>query len=151
MRDSVDVGGEICSLLEKKLALFNRYLSTTKRMRDALGVNSAQDPRPFILKREACIANIGRIDASVEKILEKRSDRLHHVSGKCRASIDGYLKRLRSIMGAAELMDRELMDMVKDQSRGIKSELLEVQKVRQAARGYKDKRKSPPKFLDTKR
>jgi hypothetical protein len=150
-RDIMDVGGEICSRLEKKLALFNQYLSITKRMRDALGDNSAQDPRPFILKRQACIANIGRIDASVEKILEKRSDRLHDISGKCRAAIDGYLKRLRSIMESADLMDRELMAMVKEGSEGIKSELVELHKVRQAARKYRDKRKSPPRFFDTTR
>ena len=147
----MDIGREICSLLEKKLALFNQYLSITKRMRDALIDNSAEDPRPFISKRQACIANIGRVDASAEKILEKRSDRLHHISGKCRASIDGYLKHLRSIMGTADLMDRELMGMVKEQSEDIKSDLVELQKVRQAARGYGDRMKSPPRFLDTTR
>ena len=147
----MDMGGEICSLLEKKLALFNRYLTITERMRDAFIDNSAQDPRPFISKRQACIANIGRVDASVEKILERRSDGHHHITGKCRASIDGYLKRLRSIMGAADQMERELMGMVKEQSEGIKSELVELQKVRQAARGYGDKMKSPPRFLDTTR
>ena len=147
----MDIGREICSLLEKKLALFNRYLTITERMRDAFIDNSAQDPRPFISKRQACIANIGRVDASVEKILDKRSDRLHHISGKCRASIDGYLKRLRSIMGAADLMDREIMGMVREQSEGIKSELVELRTVGQAARGYGDRMKSTPRFLDTTR
>jgi hypothetical protein len=151
MRDIMDIGVEISSLLEKKLALFDRYLTITERMRDAFIDNGARDPRPFISKRQACIANIGRIDASVEKILEKRSDGLRHISGKCRASIDGYLERLRSIMGTADLMDRELMGMAKEQSEDIKSELVELQKVRQAARGYGDRIKSPPRFLDTKR
>jgi hypothetical protein len=151
MRDIMDIGVEISSLLEKKLALFDRYLTITERMRDAFIDNSSQDPRPFISKRQACIANIGRIDASVEKILERRSDGHHHITGKCRASIDGYLERLRSIMGTADLMDRELMGMAKEQSEDIKSELVELQKVRQAARGYGDRIKSPPRFLDTTR
>lgn len=147
----MDVGREICLLLEKKLALFNRYLTITERMRDAFIDNSGQDPRPFISKRQACIGNIGRVDASLQKISERGPDPLHHISGKCRASIDGYLKRLRSTMGAAELMDRELMGMVKGHSEDIRSELVELQKVRQAARGYGDKVKSPPRFLDTTR
>ena len=147
----MDMGSEICSLLEKKLALFNQYLTITERMKEAFIDNRAQDPRPFISKRQACIANIGRVEASVEKILEGRSDGLHHISGKCRASIDGYLKRLRSIMVTADLIDRELMGMVKEQSEDIKSELVELQKARQAARGYGDKMKSPPKFVDTTR
>lgn len=151
MRDIMDIGWEICSLLEKKLALFNQYLSITKRMRDALSDKSIQDPRPFISKRHACIANIERIDASVEKIVDKSSDRPHHISEKCRAVIDDYLKRLRGIMETANLMDRELLAMVKVESAGIKSELLELQKVRQAASGYRDKRRSPPRFLDTVR
>ena len=147
----MDTGGEICSLLEKKLALFNQYLTITERMKDAFIDNSAQDPRPFISKRQACIANIGRVDASVEKILERRSDGPHPISAKCRASIAGYLKHLRSIMVTVDQMDREVMGMFKEQSEDIKSELVELQKVRQAARGYGDKVKSPPKFLDTTR
>ena len=147
----MDMGGEICSLLEKKLALFNQYLTITERMKDAFIDNSAQDPRPFISKRQACIANIGRVDASVEKILERRSDGPYPISAKCRASIDGYLKRLRSIMGTAELLDRELMGMVKEQSEDIKSELVELHNVRQAAGGYGGKMKSPPRFLDITR
>jgi hypothetical protein len=147
----MDMGGEICSLLEKKLALFNRYLTITERMKDAFIDNSVQDPRPLISKRQACIANIGRVDASVEKVLEGRSDGPHPISAKCRASIAGYLKHLSSIMVTVELMDRELMGMVKEQSKGIRSELVEIQKVRQAARGYGDKMKSPPRFLDTTR
>jgi hypothetical protein len=147
----MDIGREICSLLEKKLALFNRYLTITERMKDAFIDNSVQDPRPLISKRQACIANIGRVDASVEKILKRSSDGPHPISPKCRASIAGYLKHLSSIMVTVDLMDRELMGMVKEQSKGIKSELVELQKVRQAARGYGDKMKSPPRFLDTAR
>ncbi len=52
-------------------------------------------------------------------------------------------------METADLTDRELLVMVRQESEGIKSELLELQKVRQAARGYRDKRKSPTRFLDT--
>jgi hypothetical protein len=54
-------------------------------------------------------------------------------------------------MGTADLMDRELTGMVKEQSEDIKSELVELRKVRQAARGYGDRMKSPPRFLDTTR
>jgi hypothetical protein len=147
----MDIGGEICSLLEKKLALFNQYLTITVRMKDASLDNSVQEPRPFISKRQACIANIGRVDASVEKILERSSHGAHPISAKCRASIAGYLKHLRSIMVTVDHMDRELMGRLEEQSRGIKSELVELQKVRQAARGYGDKMKSPPRFLDTTR
>lgn len=87
----MDIGWEICSLLEKKLALFNQYLSITRRMRDTLSDKSVQDPRPFLSKPHACISNMERIDASVEKIVEKSFDRLNHISEKCRAAIDGYL------------------------------------------------------------
>ena len=130
----MDVGREICLLLEKKLALFNQYLSITGRMRDAFIDNRAQDQRHFISRRQACIVNIGRVDASLQKISEREPDGLRHISGKCRASIDGYLRILKSIMGAAESMDRELMGMVKGQSEDIRSELVELQKVRQRPR-----------------
>ena len=141
----------MCSLLEKKLALFNRYVSITKRMKDAFIDNGLQDPRPLISKRQACIASIGRVDVLVDKILERSSDWPHLISAKCRASIAGYLKHLTSVMVTVDQMDREVMGMFKEQSEDIKSELVELHKVGQAAKGYGDKMKAPPRFLDTTR
>jgi len=148
MKD-MDLEKEICSLLEKKRVFFDQYLSITERMKERLVDEKEGDPRASISQRQACINKIQKIDASLEKIMGNSSDKLHNVSEKCKGMIDGYLRSLKTIMETVDLIDRELIVMVGAEGENIKGELLKLQDVRQAARGYHDKIKSAPRFLDT--
>jgi len=108
-----------------------------------------RDPRASISQRQTCVNKIQKIDASLEKIMGNSSDKLHNVSEKCKGMIDGYLRSLRNIMETVDLIDRELIVMVGAEGENIKTELLKLQDVRQAAKGYRDKIESTPRFLDT--
>jgi phage-related protein len=149
MRDIMDVGGEICSLLEKKSVFFNQYLSITERMKESFVDKKETDPRTSISQRQACINKIQKIDASLEKIMGSSSDKVHTISEKCKGMIDGYLRSLKNIMETVDCIDRELIVMVGAEGENIKTELLKLQDVRQAAKGYRDKIESTPRFLDT--
>ena len=144
-----DLGEQICFFLEKKLAFFNQYLSITERMKERLLDKKEGDPRASISQRQACINKIQKIDASLEKIMGGSPDRLHNISEKCKGVIDGYLRSLKTIMETVELIDRELIVMVRAEGENMKTELLKLQDARQAAKGYRDKIKSAPRFLDT--
>jgi len=148
MKD-MDLGKEICSLLEKKTVFFDQYLSITERMKESFANKKERDPRASISQRQACINKIQKIDASLEKIMGNSSDRVHNISEKCKGMIDGYLRSLKNIMETVELIDRELIVVVGAEGENIKTELLKLQDVRQAAKGYRDKIKSTPRFLDT--
>jgi len=148
MKD-IDLGKEICSLLEKKTVFFDQYLSITERMKETFVHKKQRDPRASVSEREACINKIRKIDASLEKIMGNSSDKLHDISEKCKGMIDGYLRSLKNIMETVDLIDRELTVMVRAEGENIKTELLKLQDVRQAAKGYRDKIKSTPRFLDT--
>jgi len=145
----MDLEKEICSLLEKKTAFFDQYLSITERMNEIFAHAKERDPRASISQRQACINKIQKIDASLEKIMGDSSDKVHNISEKCKGMIDGYLRSLRNIMETVDLLDRELIAMVGVEGENIKAELLKLQDVRQAAKGYRDKIKSTPRFLDT--
>ena len=142
-------GKEICTLLEKKSVFFDKYLSITERMKETFVDKKERDPRASVSEREACINKIRKIDASLEKIMGNSSDKLHDISEKCKGMIDGYLRSLKNIMETVDLIDRELTVMVRAGGENIKTELLKLQDVRQAAKGYRDKIKSTPRFLDT--
>lgn len=165
MKD-INSGKEICSFLEKKLTLFNRYLSITKRMKETLRGREAGNPGVFISERQDCIDKIENIDSSIEKIIKEGSDNLSQISdqvntptqtlppqgggeGGGEGLIDSYLAKIKSIMEKADLIDRELMVMVKDEGQSIKTELLKMRNFRQAARGYKKEKRFSPRFLDT--
>ena len=147
----IDPGKEVCSFLEKKLTLFRRYLHTTKRMKEALKDKEAGNPGDFISERQNCINKIGKIDSSIENIINTSADRLNHISGKFSKLIHGYLSSITSIMETVDLIDRELMIMVKEQGEGTKREILRMRNVQQAARGYKKEKRYNPRFLDTVR
>ena len=148
MKDK-DAGKEICSFLEKKLVFFKQYLSITKRMKETFKKKEPSSPEAFISERQACITKIQKIDASLEKIMGNSSDKLHDISEKCKGMIDGYLRSLKNIMETVDLIDRELIVVVRAEGENIKGELLKLQDVRQAAKGYRDRMKSTPRFLDT--
>ena len=150
MKD-IDPEKKVCSFFEKKLILFNRYLSITKRMKESLKNNEAGNPGVFISERQDCISKIEKIDSSIEKIIKASADKLNHISDKLKGLIDSYISSIKSIMEKVDLIDRELMVMVKEEGEDIKKELLKMRNVRQVARGYKKEKRYSPRFLDTLR
>ena len=140
---------DIFSCLEEKLDLFNRYLSITKRMKADLDSREASNLGGFLSERQDCIKRIQKIDLSLEKIIKTGAYDLKRISGKFMKLVDGYLANIKRITETVDLMDRELMDMVKEESGGIKGELLRIRNVRQGARGYRREEGYSPRFLDT--
>ena len=140
---NINTGKEICSFLKKKLSLFNRYLSITKRMKQTLNDKEPGNLGGLASERQDCINKIERISLSMEKIGKGRS------GGE--GLIHGYLKNIRYIMETIAPIDRELMVMVREQGESIKTELLKMRNVRQAAQGYRNEGRYSPRFLDTKR
>ena len=162
----INAGKEICPFLEKKVTLFNRYLSITKRMKETLRGKEAGNPGVFISKRQDCINKIEQIDSSIEKIIKPSADRLSQISdqvntptlpspfkgeglGGGEGLIQSYLSSIKTIMEKVDLMDRELLVMVKEEGEGIKNELLRMRNVRQVSQGYKKEKRYSPRFLDT--
>ena len=145
------LGKEICSFLEKKLVFFNQYLLMTNQIREACALNKDEYPGALISQRQACIYKIERIDESIRRIVGENPGRLDRLSEKCRAMIDGYLKRMKTVMEEVDLIDRELLDALQADRKELKEDLLKLQDMRHAAQGYKSRRKVTPRFLDTVR
>jgi len=145
-----DTGKEICSLLEKKVALFSQYLSLTERMNASLG-EEEKDLKDLISKRQVCMEKIEKIDLSMQQTVGAGPDKYNLIPPKFKGLIDGYLKKLKSIMETVELLDREVTAVVKQEVENIKTDLLNMRNVRQAARGYGGRVGHPARFLDTRR
>jgi hypothetical protein len=151
MRD-INEGKEICTFLERKLAHFKQYLSITEKMKQAFGnKEEINNLGKLISRRQGCVNNIERIDLSVGKILKKGSRELSRISNEYKGMIDGYFSKLRDIMTTVDLMDKEIMVMVKQEGEGIKTEVLKTLNFRQAARGYRGSTGYTARFLDTRR
>ena len=142
---------EICSFLERKLVFFNQYLLMTTQIKEACALNKDEYPGALISQRQACIYKIERIDESIRRIVGENPGGLDRLSEKCRAVIDGYLKRMKTVMEEVDLVDRELMDELQVDRKELKGDLLKLQDVRHAAQGYKSRREFAPRFLDTVR
>ena len=145
------LGKEICSFLEKKLVFFNQYLLMTNQIKEACALNKEEYPGALISQRQACIYKIERIDESIRRIVGENPGGLERLSEKCKAMIDGYLKRLKTVMEAVDLVDRELLGTLQADGKDMKRDLLKLQDMRHAAQGYKGKREVIPRFLDTVR
>jgi hypothetical protein len=151
MRD-INEGEEICTFLERKLTHFKQYLSITERMQQAFGnKEEINNLGKLVSKRQGCADNIERIDLSVGKILKKGSRELSRISSKYKEIIDGYISKIMDIMTRVDLMDKEIMVMVKKEVAVAKTEVLKTRNFRQAARGYSGRAGLTARFLDTRR
>jgi len=147
----VDLGKEACLLLERKLAFFSQYLSVTERMQAALGAKEEGSLGSLIATRQDLIHKIDKIDLAIERTMPPSPDERHLISEQFKELIAGYLGKLKSVMDTVEPLDRDLVVMVQQEGAGIKTDLLQRQKVRQAFKGYGSYGKYPAKFLDTHR
>jgi hypothetical protein len=150
MKDVDSVMG-VCSFLETKLALFKKYLSVTKRMKAGSSSQEADHLGQLIVKRQDLIQKIDRIDMSIKRMISRGSDKPYPVAEKIKGLVDSYSKSIKKIMEKVESLDRELSAAIKQEGDSIKTDLLGMQQVRKAAKGYGSFQRYPAKFLDTRR
>jgi hypothetical protein len=140
---------EICSLLEKKLSLFQSYLSVTKRMKRAFVDEEKGTHEVFLAERQGLIDKIEKIDSSMEKVIKGGEPQAGFGSDK--ETIETRLQEIKTLMETVKPMDEEMIAMVRGEEEQAKRSLLKMRGTRQAISGYQRMGKSPPKFFDTLR
>ena len=143
---------EICNFLEKKLDQFKEYQSVTEKMKQAVCGNDENNKLSGLIhRRQKCINAIEKINSSIEKIIKSGSIKFSSISKKYKGVVESCLSNIKDIMMQVELMDKELVIVVSERSESIKTELLKMRNMRQAARGYQTIKRYPAKFLDARR
>jgi hypothetical protein len=140
---------EICSLLEKKLSLFQNYLSVTKRIKEAFMDEGKGYPGGIIAERQGLIDRIEKIDSSMEKVI--KGGEIQTGFGRERETIETRLQDIKTLMETVKPLDEALIAMVRGEGEQAKRSLLKMRRSRQAVSGYQRIGKSSPKFFDTLR
>ncbi len=149
MKDE-DIGKKIRSFLEKKLTLFNRYLSVTDRMKETLTKREGDELGALISERQSCINKINKIDVTMDKIIKAGMAKTD-IPQRLKELTAGYVESAKRILEVLEPLDKELVVIVKEESGSIKRELLKMRNVRKANRGYGQYRQNPSKFIDIRK
>ena len=143
---------EICSYLEKKLDKFKEYQSVTEQMKQTVcDNNETNELSGLIHRRQRCIGAIEKINLSMEKIIKNGSVKFSCISKKYKRLVESCLSSIKDVMIQVDLMDKELVTIVSERGESIKTEILNMRNMRQAARGYQANKRYPAKFLDTRR
>jgi len=151
MRD-VEKEKEMCTFLEKKLDKFREYQSVTEKMKQTVcGNDGNNELSGLIHRRQKCINAIEKINSSMENIIKSGSIKFSCISKKYKGLVENCLSNIKDVMTQVDLMDRELVTIVSEQGESVKTELLKLRNMRQAARGYQTIKRYPAKFLDTRR
>lgn len=151
MRD-VEKEKEMCTFLEKKLDKFREYQSVTEKMKKTVcGNDENNELSGLINRRQKCIGAIEKINSSIEKIIKNGSVKFSCISKTYKGLVESCLSNIKDVIIQVDLMDRELVAIVSEQGESIKTELLKMRNMRQAARGYQTNKRYPAKFLDTRR
>jgi len=151
MRD-VEKEKEMCIFLEKKLDKFKEYQSVTEKMKQTVRSNDKNNELSGLIhRRQRCIGAIEKINSSMEKIVKNGSVKFSCISMKYKGLVESCLSNIKGVMAQVDLMDRELVTIVSEQGESIKTEILKMRNMRQAARGYRTNKRYSAKFLDTRR
>ena len=137
---------EICSFLEKKLSLFQQYLSVTKKIKQAFVDDGKGNPGVFIAERQGLIDRIEKIDYALDKVI--KSEESQTVSGAFSETIETRLQDIKALMERVRPIDEELIAMVGEAEEHAKRSLLEMRRSRQAVNGYQRMGKTTPRFFD---
>ena len=147
-----DVEKEMYAFLEKKLDKFREYQSVTEKMKQTVcGNNKNSELSGLIQRRQGCIGAIEKINSAMEKIINNGSVRFSCISKNYKGLVESCLSNIKDVMMQVDLMDRELVSIVSERGESIKTEILMMRNMRQAARGYQINKRYPAKFLDTRR
>ena len=151
MKD-VEKEKEMCTFFEKKLDKFKEYQSVTERMKQTVCDNDENNElKELINRRQRCINAIEKINSSIEKIIKNGSVKFSCISKKYKRLVESCLSSIKDVMIQVDLMDKELVTIVSERGESIKTEILNMRNMRQAARGYQANKRYPAKFLDTRR
>ena len=137
---------DICSYLEKKLSLFQQYLTVTNRIKDAFVAEGKGNPGVFIAERQGLIDGIEKIDSAMKRVIEE--DGRQSVSEKNREKIETYLQDIKKLMETVKPIDEELITMVGREEEEARMSLLKMRNARLAVNGYQRMGESIPRFFD---
>ena len=137
---------DIRSLLEKKLFLFQQYLSATNRIKEAFVAEGKGNPGVFIAERQGLIDGIEKIDSAMKRVIEE--DGHQSVSEKNREKIETYLQDIKKLMETVKPIDEALITMVGREEEEARMSLLKMRNARRAVNGYQRMGKSIPRFFD---
>lgn len=141
----------LCLFMEQKILLLTQYLSITRTMKETFMLKKEINLLELLSKRQDCINTIQKTDLSAKKIINTGAEELSRISDELKSLLDAYLRSIKSLLEQIAPIDAEVMVMVKEESLGVKAELLKIRNIRHAAKGYGMKRKHMPMYLDEKK
>ena len=130
--------------LEKKVFLISQYLSATNEMNEVLMQKKEIDIVKLISKRQHCINKINKIDIYLQ-------EHIRQVSGRSIEIFNNYLKLIKSLLEQIAPIEANMMQIVKAESSSIKENLLKMNNIRYATKGYGIKDIKTPRYLDARK
>ncbi len=140
--NSTDEEKKFGLLLEKKIFFAAQYLSATKEMKEALMLGKEKNIMTLLSKRQDCINKIKKIDRSIQNIISSASDRFGEI-------FNNYLDHIKILFEQIVPIDENMMLVIKAESKSIKEDLLKMNSVKHAAKGYGAKRVIAPRYLNS--
>lgn len=149
--NAVGSDNNICFFMEQKVSLFTQYLFITKTIKEVLTRKKEVALNELLDRRQNCIHKIQQIDNAFQQTIKANTTTHNRLSGTIKGLFNGYLSSAQSLMEQIVPIDKEVMEILSAEHCSIRNELLKMNTVRQAAKGYNDQGSLIPRYLDTKR
>ena len=142
----------IFNLLEKKLDVFQEFLSVTLSLKEISGTNELDQVGTLLKKRFHYINVIDKIDRKIDSLKGTDSSIASTLSDEMREKISAIVKAIKKTAEKAKSLNKEVEAQLFKQNDALRKQLLTTNNARNSVKGYVSKEygKNQPRFLDTK-
>jgi hypothetical protein len=146
-----DEAGGVEPLVQRKVHLLRKYLSITEELKACLNENRTEPLHSLLVRRQKCADDVERTDSLLRRAVRQRCGGGPNPSAEVHGLLDSHFSQLRGILASIEVLDRELIGRLKEESEEIKGELLKTRTARSATEKYRGRSAQTPRFLDVSR
>jgi len=151
MMEVEEISKKCCARLREKIRLLHSYKLATDKIKDALESRDVTLLGGHLKERQGIMVKVNRIDKEIEKCLQANGFSVEKLSEKAKDLVGGYLDQIKAALESISGPDKKCLELARSGHDNIKSEILQLQRVRRVARGYRPTPCHPPRFLDMKR
>jgi len=138
-------------LLDEKLGALKQYQSITDEMENVRTKPDLQQLRSLLFDRHKYMRKIETVDKSILAVVQSHRKQFETISNKYNRLFDRYRQDYLNVLEAVSPLDEKIIFFLEMETEKTKTELLAINRNKQAVSSYGSRSRSVSRYLDTKK
>ena len=139
------------ALFEEKLTALKRYQAITGEMENVSTKSDLQQLRSLLFDRQKYMREIETVDKSIHAVTQSNNKQSGSISNNYKRLFDRYRQDYLDVLEDVSTLDEKIFFLLEKESEKTKTELLAINRSKQAVSRYGSQNRSVSRYLDTKK